>query len=273
MTTKQKLICTKCNKKRLSHRKITCGHDAADYIPFIKEEKQSKKQPQEDLAIVFLDQKGETIKVKDIISENETWLLERRNEPSKRILSHSAIQKIAQVSGIASNYVVEESSHIIPRPENSMLHVVGVTIKCLAIKNIQTKEGCVHDMFENFLTMTGEASKINTGRGKEYLRTMAEKRGYDRSVLKHVGMTGVYSEEEAAAFESEETKQKIDVISTDDLEIIAPLVNDILNVKSIEELEKVGTKIAEQKEKLNENQIQFLRERYATTHNKFSQKF
>lgn len=259
-------------EKIITKIKCPCGHSHAPNSKvlanhIIKYNPQEKKR--EEIVSTFLDKEGKIIKVKNLIDEKETWLLEKKREnKSIRILAHSAIQKIAKVAGINSNYEVEESEHIIPKPENSMLNIVEVIIHCSA----KTKNGgCVHDT-QNYLRMTGEASKLNTGRGKDYLRTMAEKRGYDRAVLRHLGIEGVYSEEEAIAFEAEE-QAKIDVINADDIESIHEHINSILAAKSKEDLEKVAMQIKEQMNNYNENQIQFLREQYSKANIKFIKEF
>ena len=238
-----------------------------------KTKKEPKKEvnPEPVFDVSFLDMDGGITLVKEIIKPEETWLLEKKREKkSIRILSHSAVQKIARIAGIATNAKVEESQNIIPSAENSFNTVVSVTIKCNAATNPKSNTGCVHDWYENYLTMTGEASKLNTGRGKDYLRTMAEKRGYDRAVLRHLGIDGVYSEEEAIAFD-EDAKSKVDVISEDDLKGLVEFVNGIFQAKNVIELKKVADQI--KKTNCNENQLTYLRELYKKANSKYLKTF
>lgn len=227
-------------------------------------------KPEFDENLKFVSITGNVVLLKDAVDPKDTWMLEKKKEKKAiRILSNLAVRKIAKVAGIRTQYAVKESEHIIPKPENSMLHIVEVTIECMAgIK----EGGCFHDPFDRKLTMTGEASKLNTGRGKDYLRSMAEKRGYDRAVLRHLDLDGVYSEEEAIAFEDED-KQKLDIISAEDLEKISEQINKILDVKNGSDLKKVGDEIRLASEKYNESQLAFLREQYQKANNKFAETF
>ena len=266
-----------CGKSHAPESKTLADH-VIKYNPKEIETKPHKDtplkptEPTESIDLVFLNRIGKETPVKSIIKQEECWPLEKRGQKMKQwILSHAAVMKIATEAGISKNYEVKESDHVIPKPENALLHVVEITIHCSA-KVTTNPESCVHDS-QNWLRMTGEASKQNTGRGKDYLRTMAEKRGYDRAVLRHIGVENVYSEEEASAFESEEEKQKVDVLTTEELEKISTFVNALLNAKTADELKAAGKQIALNKAQLNENQIQFLRERYSKKDSKFNKAF
>ena len=236
--------------------------------------KEKKEKENELIDSSFTNKFGKTVKVSKVISEKEFWALENKRKGTKIwIISNKGIQKIAEEAGISKNYKVEESENIIPKPENSLLHVVRVTIKCNAKEKIMVN-GCIHDENDGTLEMTGEASKLNTRRGGDYLRLMAEKRGYDRAVLRHLGIEGAYSEEESVDFENDEDgKKKVDVLEPADLEAIAEHINQITGCKSKEDLKKVGEFIKDSISKLNENQLEFLRQQYQKTYSTFVKEF
>ena len=236
-----------------------------------KNKKIEKKLEDKSNHISFLDAKGKKTLVNKTISENETWLLEKRNLPKAlKIISHAGIIKIARKAGIGTSYEIAESLHIVPSPENSYLHVVEVKVECYA-KKVKTG-GCIHNAFERVFRMTGEADKKNTGRGRDYLRTMAEKRGYDRAVLKHLQLEGVYSEEEAQAFE-EDAKSKMDVLSEEEIKSIVDLINGLIVARTKAELEKVVKVIKGNTAKFNENQLQYLRKLYSETNSRIVKVF
>lgn len=239
----------------------------------MKKEKKIKQENKIEDDLKFLDAKGKEVKLKKVVSEKETWLLEKRGQPVKtRIISNKGVQKIAREAGIRTQYEVKESENIIPKPENSMLHIVEVTIECMAADK-KNPQGCFHDPYDKKLTMTGEASRQNTGRGKDYLRSMAEKRGYDRAVLRHLGMDGVYSEEEASAFEADEDKKKVENNKPEDFEQIAPMINLLLNAKDKKELANAVATIKSNSTSYNPAQLQYLRELYAKRNSEVNKEF
>lgn len=221
---------------------------------------------------VFRDNLGQERKVADFIEQKDCWKLEKRGATTIQwIISNKGIRRLAEVAGIGKNYEVKESPNIVPKPENSMLHVVEITIHCYGTK--EGSQGCVHDDFESTLTMTGEADKKNARRGGDYLRLMAEKRGYDRAVIRHLGIENVYSEEEASAFENKEDEQKVDVLTNEDLEKLAPMINLIINATNLEQLKAAAEYIKLNSSTLNDLSIQYLRAKYSQTYQQLAKEF
>ena len=238
--------------------------------------KEDKSKPKElPIEGKIVDVKGKEIPIKNIIKSEDTWVKEnKRTKAQKRIISNLGVQKLAKAAGIEMNYKVKESQMTIPKPENSFLHIVEITIRCHATAKAKNDApGCLHDPYSTELTMTGEADLKNTGKGGTYLRMMAEKRGYDRAVLRHLGVMGVLSEVEASALESDEEKQKVDVIEPDDLKKIVDLVNGILMSKTKDELIEVGNIIKTTKESYNDTQIAYLRELYKKANSRYTETF
>lgn len=196
----------------------------------------------------FLNKKGLTVKVKDIITQDECWYLEKER---KYVLSHRAVQKLAAVGGISKSYDVEESA-ILPDYKNGMEHIVRVTIKCNG-KHPEDSECCIHNE-EKTLTVTGEANRQNTSvRGVGYLRKMAEKRAYDIAVLEHLGLySTIFSEEESEGFRHEpvEYTQSVSILNTD-IEHVRAEINELLKSKTDAEL-SAAWKIVEEKQKTEE---------------------
>lgn len=209
------------------------------------------------LNATFLDKKGVTKNIKDIIGKDDCWYLKRANA---WIATHKAIKNIANIAGISKNYDVEESPNITPDYKNELEHIIRVTIHCKA----KTKgSGCVHSD-EKELTITGEANRVNTPyKGRGYLRKMAEKRAFDIAVLEHLDLySSLFSEEESAEFDQKKGKEPILMPGTKDFEAIIKEINAILNSKNLSSLKKIGIKIRNgiKVKKYTENQIKYLRE-------------
>jgi len=229
-----------------------------------------KKEEKQLVNSTFLDKKGEITKVTDIISKDDCWFLKREN---KFVLTHKAIEEIAIVAGISLNYDVEESATIVPDYRNELEHVVRITIHCKA-KSSTKKIGCVHSD-EAELTVTGEANRMSApNRGRGYLRKMAEKRGFDIAVLKHLGLySSVFSEDEAEKFEQ---KREPDILpGTKDFEEIIKEINAILNCKTLIALQKIGKKIklGVKENKYSDKQLKYLRELYQKEYGKKNNEF
>ena len=202
---------------------------------------------------VFLDSSGKKVQVKDVVSEKECWYVEKEK---RWALSHRAIQKLANEAGISKNYEVFESETIQPNYKNELEHIVRVKIKCLAKKK---KKGCVHDHFENFLIVTGEANRLNTPKmGRGYLRKMAEKRAYDIAVLQHIGIYDTtFSEEESETMtKGEKTDGQSVELSNVDLEAVKDQANRIVSCKSLGQLKKEVEKIKKEQKTLGFTEVQ-----------------
>lgn len=218
---------------------------------------EEKKRPSLEDA-VFLDKTGKTVKLTDVIDkEIDCWFLRNKG---LWILTHAAIEKIAITAGISRNFEVDESSNVQPTYQNELEHIVRVTIHCKAKK----ESGCVHSDEDEF-TVTGESNRINTPhRGRGYLRKMAEKRGFDIAVLKHLGLyTTVFSEDEAEEFrEGGKTKDVSIMPGSKEFEAIVEEINLILNASTKKELKVVGKELKKRiaEKKYTEKQYNYLKD-------------
>lgn len=203
----------------------------------------------------FFVANGQIEKVVNVITEEDTW----QTKDGVNVLSHAAVKKLARLAGISKNFDVLESERVEPSYKNELEHIVRIKITCLATEGCP-EGSCVHDR-ENFMIATGEANRNNTSwRGKDRLRMMAEKRGYDIAVLEHIGLhTMAYSEEESEAFakDADEKKQIFDT----DIEAVAKEINMLNTCGSIEELDAAAAKIKTKRKQgqFTESQLEFLR--------------
>jgi hypothetical protein len=227
-----------------------------------KPKKKVSKKTNGVITETFLDRKGNTVNISDIIdAKTDCWFLKKANA---WILTHKAIKKMASIAGISKNYKVEESTNISPDYKNELEHIVRVTIKCNS-KPLNNDMQCVHDI-ENELTITGEANRINTpNRGRGYLRKMAEKRAFDIAVLEHLNLSSsIFSEEESPEFEYKRKKEPVLMPGTQEFERITKEVNAILNTQNITDLKKIGKKIKAgvKIDKYSNIQLEYLRSLY-----------
>lgn len=221
---------------------------------------EEKKVPSLEAA-VFVDSSGKFISVTDVIDKKvDCWLAKDKNI---WILTHAAVEKIAQLAGISLNFDVSESPNINPTYQNELEHIVRVTIKCNAKKD----QGCIHST-ENTFTVTGESNRVNTPyRGRGYLRKMAEKRGFDIAVLKHLGLhTMIFSEEEAEDFAHPNNRKDVNLMpGAKEFEQIAEEINLILNAPTKTELKAAGKfiKARVNTNKYSDKQYKYLKELFA----------
>ena len=193
-------------------------------------------------------------------------------------MTHKAVQAIAKIAGISKNFEVVESEHVVPDYRNELAYIVRVTIhcnaKCPTDSGKDNLNGCVHSD-ENYLTVTGEANRKNTGnRGRDYLRKMAEKRAFDIAVLEHLNLySSIFSEEEATDFEPK-SEPKI-LPGTQSFEQLIKEINAILEAKDAKSLLKVGKKIKAGKKlgKYTPLQLDYLRDLFNKEHAKKLQNF
>jgi hypothetical protein len=169
------------------------------------------------------------------------------------------VKKLARIAGISKNFEVIESENIVPSYKNELEHIVRIKIKCLS-KIADAGGQCMHDV-EDFTIATGEANRTNTSwRGKERLRMMAEKRGYDIAVLEHIGIHSMaLSEEESETF-AQDYDPNTHIYDTD-IEATSKEVNAINAALDEEMLDKAAKKIKTKatKGEFTERQLEFLR--------------
>lgn len=190
----------------------------------------------------FFTKNGQIEKVANVIEPHDVW----QTKDGINILSHAAVKKLARLAGISKNYDVLESERVEPSYKNELEHIVRIRIKCLAHNGNEGE--CYHDV-EDHMIATGEANRNNTSwRGKDRLRMMAEKRGYDIAVLEHIGLhTMAYSEEESESF-SRDADDKKQIFDTD-IEAIASEINMINTCGSEEELLETAKKLKVKRKK------------------------
>jgi len=230
--------------------------------------KEIKEKEEKIIESTFLNSKGKEVKVSDIICKNDCWFLKRA---SKWVLAHNGVQKLAKVAGIAEMYSVSDPI-VQPSYENELEYLFRVTIHCKSgeTKNKETKFQCIHG--ERDTAMLGEANKVSApNRGRGYLAIMAEKRGYDRAVLKHLGLVNVYSEVEADEFEKEDNEQEN--LKRDEFEAIADDVNKIINSKGVADLKKILPIMKKKIESYNPKQQEYLRKLFAKQVAKYAKTF
>jgi len=226
--------------------------------------KETKEKEEKIIESTFLDSKGKSIKVSDTICKDDCWFLKRAN---KWVLSHQGIEKLAKIGGIAQTYSVSEPI-VQPSYENELEYLFRITIHCKAL--LKNNKSCVHGEMDT--QMLGEANKVSApNRGRGYLAIMAEKRGYDRAVLKHLGLVNVYSEVEADEFEKEDNEQEN--LKRDEFEAIADDVNKIINSKGVVDLKKILPIMKKKIESYNLKQQEYLRKLFAKQVAKYAKTF
>ena len=215
----------------------------------------------------FVDKHGKRIRLFDVIDKETDCWLSKNKKSNLWILTHRAVEKIAIAAGIDTSFDVQESANTTPTYQNELEHIVRVTITC----KTKPTGGCVHSDNNEF-TVTGESNRINTPhRGRGYLRKMAEKRGFDIAVLKHLGLyTSVFSEDEAEEFQEDEKDHGV-MPGSKDFELIVEELNLILNASTKPELKAAGkvikARVAEGK--FSDRQLKYLRGVYKNSVTKF----
>lgn len=220
-----------------------------------------------DLEIVGLN--GSKIKLGELLSTQDILEYETRRDGvviPKYKITYEATKRLARFAGI---FMVDEEllySHIDSKDE----HHISLKIRFDCLTKI--KEGrCSHDGPIHF-TKVGEASHLNTRSiTKKYQTTTAEKRGFERGVIEHLGIPNLYGESE---FESDDTdigtkkdqkeKSKTSTgLNPNDELGIAKEISTILLSRSIEALEVVQDQIKKKRKVLNVRQLEYLRNLYA----------
>jgi hypothetical protein len=221
----------------------------------------AKKQEKNEelISATFLDKNGKIIKVKDVIDKEDCW---KQKGGEKFIITYNAVKHIAELAGISKNFDVIESDHIVPDYRNELQNIVRVKIHCGAKAIKKNSEDCVHG--EREMIATGEATRISCPYiGRDYLRKMAEKRGFIIAVLEHLGLHSlIYCEDEAENFVKEKEPNLMPGMPA--FEAIVKEINALINAKDDKELKKFGRKIKAgiKVKKYNDMQLKYLRELY-----------
>ena len=185
----------------------------------------------------FISKKNEVIVLNDFLQEGDWYELKKRKSKVV-ILTHRAVEKIANEAGLK---VVDYKILTQPDCYNNYQYTIQATI--------ENGEG------EQSIEI-GEANRSNLGsRGRQNPANMAQKRAYDRAVLKRLGI-GVLSEEELQ--DDEELETPVNKLTLEEQKQIVPILNDIFKVKNKAQLTMISTLVKKHKD-YSDAQLEVLR--------------
>lgn len=200
---------------------------------------EEKQTLQDGLDQIFQDKDGKPTKIRDFLKPEDTWEL-KKGKSKATIITHDAIKKMADHAGISSN--VGYRVMIEPHVNNNYTVVIEATIT--------SNKGTTNEL--------GESNRGNLGnRGRANPVNMAQKRAYDRAVLRHLRIEGLLGEEELP--DEEESKKEMDNLTIDEQKAIVPLINEIINAKKISQLTVFKQKMRTKKQAYSEKQLNVLR--------------
>jgi hypothetical protein len=251
-----------------------------DLTPPEKEEKKKKRKEQkeaneqkETVLIdskdqTFIDKEGNHVKLMDFIHPEEVWEIESKRSTDTTItivkrhfILYEGIKRLARESGI---FYFDKVPVYTPTIENKDLYGFDVTVYCSSgmdgMPDLNGFRECLHGFFKT--SMLGEANNSNTKRlSDKYKGLTAEKRGYVRAVINHLGLRNIYGEDELEEEQSDNEGRSVDItnIARDEFEELAPVVNDIFNSDTKEKLEIKMNLIASEANKYSMAQLAFLR--------------
>lgn len=219
----------------------------------IKREKKIETLPElNGLNQLFKTQDGKKLKLKDILKKDDWWELKNRNKIIM-ILTHDAVKKIADEAGISTN--IDYSILTQPSHENNYQ---------------QTWQAKISDPGGKITVEIGEVNRNNLGsRGRNNPANMAQKRAYDRAVLRHLGIVGFLGEDELP----EKEEEKMENLTPDDAKQIVALLNQIFAAKDKKELMDFSNKMQELKLSYSELQLEVLRNAWGNQMVKFNKSF
>ena len=182
--------------------------------------------------------KGKSVTLQSVLNDNDYWTL-KKNGTGAFILTHDAVKKLADKAGIYTD--VDYKILTQPTHENNYQ---------------QTWQARVTSDGKKFTSEIGEVNRNNLGpRGRNNPANMAQKRAYDRAVLRHLGIVGFLGEDELP----EETEEKVENLSPDDAKAITPLLNEIFACKTRTELQTFSKKMEKLKVDYKPEQLEVLR--------------
>lgn len=208
----------------------------------------------------FLNKEGNHVKLLDFLRPDEIWEKEdKRTEndrvtiTKKKILLKDAVNRLAKEAGV---YYFDKVVLHTPTIENNDLHAYDVTIYCNALKK---DDFCIHGYYKT--TMVGASSNLNTRNiNMKHKDANAEKRGFVRAVVTHLGLKGIYGDEE---FDEERVDTtKIDKPSPAEFEALGGqegILNRILNAEDQDKLDALAEEILAKKKEYTEKQLEYLR--------------
>lgn len=193
----------------------------------------------------FPNSKGVLVSIRSVLRPGDWWELKKGNIKAT-IITHNGVKQIADVAGISTD--IDYSILTQPDVRNNYQNTWQVKI---------------HDVNEKYTTEIGESNRGNLGsRGRNNPANMAQKRGYDRAVFRHLGITGLLGEDELP--DDIETTNQVNKLTHEDQKVIAPLINDILQSKTKKDLISFRTKMKNQSG-LSEGQLDVLRNLWKKT--------
>ena len=257
----------------------------------IKKEKKEKLEIPDGLKQSFKMANGKMTTLEKGLKEGDWWISKGRAK--KTILTHGAVQKIADVAGVSkdvqytvltqpdayNNYqytIQAKVCRMVPekelrtqelgilkmRDEKKTLEQIGQEYGCTRNKIMEICERIENPkMKQECVTEIGEANRSNLGsKGRANPANMAQKRAYDRCVFRLLGISGLLSEEELSDEDEEETK--MENLSQDEVKKIAPLINKLLTAKTPENLNDFNKEMKEKAKDYNPAQLEYLRKLY-----------
>lgn len=186
----------------------------------------------------FRNKKGNVVYLDKFLKKAEWWTLKRKDRIAV-ILTHNAVKRIADEAGIKGDPKYEILTQ--PSYTNNFQYLIQATI-C-------DQDGrCTSEL--------GESNRSNLGsRGRQNPANMAQKRAYDRAVLRHLGIEGILGEDEL----EEEKEVDVKTLSPEQAKSIAPLINRLLSVKKKSEIDEFNREMKTKASSFQEEQLSVLR--------------
>lgn len=219
-----------------------------------KRKKAVHKKIYEGLEQTFQDKDGKSVSLKDVLDRKDWWELKDKDSVYI-IITHKAIQKLADIAGI--NRDPEYNLILAPDIRNDYAYI----FQC---KICDSSKKCTIEL--------GEANRKNLGpRGRNNPGNMAQKRAYDRAVLRHLGLTGFLGEDELP--DKEDKTRELERLSPDETKPIAGLINEIISAKNVTDLKSFTAKMKKEKHKYTDRQLEGLRRYWLNKKNSFEKTF
>lgn len=177
------------------------------------------------LALSFGDKtRGQKVKIGDVAGDDGMWEV---RTGIFALYSH-VVDKIRQLSGIE---ILHEQWIAKPSLDNSMHSHREVTVRTPIIRDNGDQEG-----------WTDEITEIGIGTAKDQAGSeyMAKKRALDRATLAALKLFHVYSDSEADALgKNTETVARLEDLETKEQQKVAPFIDDMMQVDTVEALKEV----------------------------------
>jgi len=191
----------------------------------------------------FKDKNGKKTILKDFLTDKDWWEHKGKTYLAV-ILTHDAVKRIADAGGIMSN--PEYTILTQPNYQNNYQYL-------MQIKICDTKGQCTTEM--------GESNRSNlSSRGRGNPANMAQKRAYDRAVLRHMGLNGLLGEDELE--DVEPIKENMETLTEEEKQAVVPFINKIWASAKKPDLAKVQVEIKNEIKSFSVNQLDFLRKQF-----------